>query len=81
MLKGRKVPCSLCAGIPSNGIHFTKPDQQDKEQSKRDYNFAVKRQGLCVYYSFAVKGQGLCVYTLYRDKLLSTESERPLILP
>jgi len=41
-LKGRKLPCSPCAGIPSNGIHSAKPDQQEKEQNKHAYSLVVR---------------------------------------
>lgn len=51
MLKGKKLPCSLCSGIPSNGIHSAKPDQQDREQSKHDYSLVVKGQGKCTHFS------------------------------
>lgn len=50
MLKGRKLPCSLCSGTPSNGTHSAKPDQRDREQSKHDYSLVVKGQGLCTHF-------------------------------
>lgn len=86
MLKGRKLPCSPCSGVPSNGIHSAKPDQQKKEQNKHVYSLVV-RAFTCETgnWIFSASAQALIggqtEYRLLRHILLRIEFERPTIPP